>query len=369
MKGRTVVLKEYLTPLEIEEYEVPDPEPGAVLVQIRQAGLCGSDLHTWRGDQMNRPLPSTGRPMGHEGTGVVHSLGRGVTTDFLGDPLAEGDRVVFSAIYTCGRCPPCLRGDQNLCSQMRLSYRAAGGEHPYFVNTYADFIYLPPQHPVFKVPDELTDDEVVSLNCAMGTVLQGLMLAGSGQGKTVVIQGAGGLGLYAAAFAKDMGAECVIAVDGQKARLDLARELGADETIDINELDTPEARIAQVNALTRNRGADIVVELVGLGELMPEGIDMLGSGGTFVEIGNLMRGRTATIEPALLLRSKRIIGSIMYRPALIPGILDFLVRNHHSLPLDKVISHKFPLSEINNAFMEAEWSGRETPVIRGAIVP
>jgi threonine dehydrogenase-like Zn-dependent dehydrogenase len=263
----------------------------------------------------------------------------------------------------------CLRGDHNLCAEWRVTYRAAAGEHPYFVNTFSDYVYLPPRHPIFKVPDELTDEEVVSLNCAMGTVFQGLRLAEARQGQTIVVQGAGGLGLYATAFAKDMGAARVIVIDGQEARLQLARELGASDTIDIRELRTPEERVQHIMHLTDRRGADIVVELVGLGELLQEGVSMLAAGGTFVEIGNIMKGRMATMEPLSLLQSKRIVGSNMYRPSLLPTILDFIVRNRRAMPLQKVISHRFTLAELNEAFAYSEWSGRKTEVIRSAIVP
>ena len=369
MKGRTVVLRKYFEPMEIQEYDVPDPEPGAIVGKIRMAGLCGSDLHTWRGDQINRALPESGRPMGHEGVADVWGLGQGVVTDFTGVPLAEGDRIVFSAVYSCGRCQYCLEGDQNLCAQMRLSYRGAAGEHPYFVNTYSDFVYLPPGHPVYKVPAELSDKEVVSLNCAMGTVLQGVTVAGLKQGDVVVIQGAGGLGLYAAAFARDMGAARVIVIDGQKARLDLALQVGADEVIDIGELTDSADRLERIMESTAGRGADLVIELAGLGELVQEGINMLARGGTFLEIGNLMQDRGAQIFPQSLLRRKKIIGSNMYRPAIIPRILNFLSRNHNRWPLGKVISHEFSLANINDAFAESEWQGRETPVIRSVIVP
>jgi D-arabinose 1-dehydrogenase-like Zn-dependent alcohol dehydrogenase len=356
-------------PMELREYEVPNPEPGAVLLKMKLAGLCGSDLHWWRGDQANNPLPPTGRPMGHEGVGVVHALGEGVTTDFLGNTIKEGDRIVFSAVYSCGRCIQCLNGDHNFCSQFRLTYRSAADQHPFFVNTYSDYTYLPPNHPIFKVPDELSDEEVVSLNCAMGTVYQGMRVAGMRPGQTVVIQGAGGLGQYAAVFAKEMGAARIIAVDGQPARLNLARELGATDVIDIHEMETPQARASHVMNLTNRRGADLVIELVGFGELVPEGLSMLGNEGTFLEIGNLMRGRTATIDPMTMLRRKKIIGSAMYRPAYLAEIMDILVRVHKSVPLRKVISHKFPLAQINDAFQQSEWSGKTTDVIRGAIVP
>lgn len=369
MQGRTAVLTEYFKPLELREYTVPDPEPGAIVLRMRLAGLCGSDLHTWRGDNASVPLPAGGKPMGHEGVGMVHSLGAGVSTDFLGQTIREGDRLVFPAVFSCGRCVCCAGGDTNLCSQWRLTYRASGGEAPYFVNTFSDFTYLPAGHPVFKVPDPLADEEVVALNCAMGTVLQGLTLAETRQGDSVVVQGAGGLGQYAIAFARHLGAGNIIAIDGQSARLDLARRMGATHTIDINEAKTSAERIDRVRDITGKRGADVVLELVGLGELVQEGIGMLAADGAFVEIGNIMRGRTATIEPRSLLPRRKIFGSSMYRPSIIPAMLDFLMRNHESLPIRDVISHKFTLSKINEAFGEAEWSGRVSPVIRGAVVP
>jgi D-arabinose 1-dehydrogenase-like Zn-dependent alcohol dehydrogenase len=369
LRGRTAVLREYLKPIEIQEYDVPDPEPGAMVLRILQAGVCGSDMHAWRGDQAYRALPPTGRPFGHEGVGIVHSLGKGLTSDFTGEPLREGDRVVFAAVFSCGRCMHCLRGDHNLCATRSLTYKIVTGEAPYFVNTYADYCYLPAGHPVFRVPDELSDDVLVSVNCAVGTVLQGLMLAQVTQGQTVVVQGTGGLGLYAVALAKDMGASCVVAIDTQPARLSLATALGADQVIDINDAASPNERVARVHEITGQRGADVVVELVGLRELVAEGIDMLGPGGTYVEIGNLMRGRTAVIEPSALLKTKHILGSIMYRPSIMPTAIDFLVRNHKKIPLASVISHHFPLEEINQAFERAEWAGRSTDVIRAALVP
>jgi len=96
LKGRVVVIKEYTKPFVIEDYEVPDPEPGAILLKITQAGICGSDLHAWRGDMVGVPLPSNGRVMGHEGSGVIAKLGAGVSTDFHGRPIKEGDRLMYA---------------------------------------------------------------------------------------------------------------------------------------------------------------------------------------------------------------------------------------------------------------------------------
>jgi threonine dehydrogenase-like Zn-dependent dehydrogenase len=366
MNGRTAVYTGPKT-IEVREYPVPDPALGEIILRIKQAGLCGSDLHIWRGE-LGDPAPG-GRPLGHEGLATIHSLGQGADTDFLGAPIQEGDRVTWFPIFTCHRCRMCLSGDSHLCIKRQVAYRMSGAEAPHFFGTMGDFFYLPQGHPLFKIPEELDDDEVVALNCAMGTVYQGLVNAGMRQGNNVVLMGTGGLGLYATAFAAGMGGSEVIAIDGQKARLDLASQLGATATIDINELTTPQARIERVMDVTRGRGADIVLELAGYGELVPEGISMLGPLGTFVEIGNIVAGRPTTFEPRLLGGNKRMMFSSMYRPANVPRMLDFIAKNRKRLPVGKVISHHFQLSNIDEAFASSEWDGKSIPVVRSCIVP
>lgn len=367
MKGRVVVLKEYLKPFEIEEYDVPDLEPGAILLRITQAGICGSDLHRWRGDQMNVPLPPTGFCAGHEGTGVIEKLGPGVTADWLGQPINEGDRLMYAAIKPCMRCYQCINGNQNWCSGP-TSPRAAG-EWPYFHGTYADYYYIGPNQPVFAVPPELPDHVLSFVNCAMGTVTEGLSRAGCKEGDYVVIQGAGGLGLNATAMAKDMGAHKVIVLDRLENRLQLAQEFGADHTINIEEFDTPESRKERIRELTDGRLADIVMELVGQAELLIEGIDLLTYGGTFVEIGDIVRGRKVALDPSPITRGKKVIGSSMYRPSLLPVMMEMLVKNLGRRPYEKIISNVFPLADVNEAFEQAEWANRETPVTRAVLVP
>lgn len=365
--GRVVVIKEYGTPFEIQEYEVPRPEPGGLILKITQAGVCGSDLHTYRGDQSAVPLPPTGRVMGHEGTGVVFQLGEGLTTDSLGKPIKEGDRVMYSAIRPCGRCYQCVRGDGNWCPNRR--YGGSAGEFPYFTGTYADYYYLPANHPIFLVPDELPDSVLGFVNCAMGTVTEGLMRAGCSEGDYVVVQGAGGLGLNATAMAKDMGAHKVIVLDRLPHRLELAEEFGADHTINVEEFNTPRTRKDRVMELTGGRGADIVMELVGRPELLTEGVDFLTNGGTYVEIGNISRDRTVTIDPSTLLSGKKIMGSLMYRPHLLPLMMDTLVKNQGKLPYEKIVSHSYPLADVNRAFAESEWNERQTAVSRAMLIP
>ncbi len=366
-RGRAVILKKQNEPFTIEEFEVPDPEPGAIVVRITQAGVCGSDLHAWRGSQSLQTMPPGGRVMGHEGNGVIHRLGKGVKTDSLGRPVREGDRILHSAVMPCYRCYYCQRGDYNWCPSYPSNREA--GVFPYFVGTFADYYYLPPNHPVYLVPAEVPDSVLSFVNCALGTVTEALTRAEASADKTLVVQGAGGLGLCATAIARFMGVQHVIALDRQPARLALVEELGAGETINIDEFATPEARLDRVRTLTGGRGADIVMELVGHPSLMEEGVNMLASGGTFIQIGAVPPGAEAKINPGTLLRGKRIMGSLMYRPRVLPTLLDILATNRERLPFDRIVSKQYPLTEVNRAFQEVEWHHQVVEVTRAVLVP
>ena len=298
--------------------------------------------------------------------GVIHKLGAGVTTDSNGTPIKEGDRLIHVHVFPCYSCHMCTRGDTNWC--INRAY-PTGDIWPYFTGTYGDFLYLPPRHPAFRVPDELPDDALGYVNCAMGTVTQGLIRASAHEGQSVVIMGAGGLGLNATAMAKDMGADRVIVLDRLDNRLQLAEEFGADHTINIEEYNTPETRVQRVFELTRGRGADIVMELVGNAQLLAEGIDMLSNGGTFVEIGDIIPGPTVAIDPSKMLRGKNIVGSSMYRPSTLSAILDYMVKNQDSVPFHRIVSHKFSLADVNEAFPQAEWNQRQTAISRAMLVP
>jgi threonine dehydrogenase-like Zn-dependent dehydrogenase len=352
---------------EIEEYDIPTPEPEGVVIKVSMGGICGSDLHIWRGDS---PVfaAMAGNVAGHEMTGRVHSLGSAITTDSLGRPLREGDRVCYAYFYHCGRCYQCNRSEFAACANKLMTM--GPGPVSRFSGAYGEYYYLKPGGKIFKVPDEVTDEMATPVNCALSQVTYGLHKAGMRYGDTVVIQGAGGLGLNAIAVAKEMGADAVIAIDGVPSRLDLARRFGADEVIDIGAMADAAARIGRVKELTGQRGADVVVEVVGLPSVVPEGLQMLRDGGTYLEMGNISFGATTTIDPSQLVwGSKRIVGAIMYDPWVIPEALDFLVRTKNKYPHGDVVSHKFKLDEINDAFTSSEWQSSDaTKVNRAAIL-
>ncbi|HEY3068544.1 MAG TPA: zinc-binding dehydrogenase, partial [Methylomirabilota bacterium] len=356
MKGRVAVLKAYGGDFELREYPVPDPEPGAVLVRLTRAGVCGSDLHIWRGE-MKEVYGSPPRDLtfGHEMCGKVERLGADVTVDSAGQPLREGDRVTFLYFFPCGRCRVCLRDEMGSCPRKGRPNRTAGTS-PYFNNAYGDYYYLRPGGYVFRIPDEVSDDVATPANCALAQVIYGLTRSGLRTGDTAVIQGAGGLGLNAVAVARDMGADRIIVLDRLPARLELARAFGADHALCLADLPTPERRIQAVMDLTGGFGADVVADFVGYPEVVPEGLRMLRGGGSYLEIGSIAPGNVFSYDATALVRGNvRIVAASNYSPWALADALAFLRRNVTRWPFARLVSHVFPLARIGDAFREADW--------------
>lgn len=365
MQGRVAVLRAYGGDFELRDYPVPEPEPGAILVKLTRAGICGSDLHIWRGEMRDvygeSPQDLT---FGHEMCGRVARLGAGVTTDSMGELLREGDRVTYAYFFPCGRCPVCLQDEMGSCPRKARANRVAGTP-PYFNNAYGDYYYLRPNHYVFKLPDDITDDMATPVNCALSQVLYGLHRAGLRFGQTVVIQGAGGLGLNAVAVARDMGADKIIVFDQVPERLELAHAFGADHPLNLANLPTPEQRIEAVQDLTGGFGADVVADFVGYPQVIPEGLRMLRSGGCYLEVGNIAPGNTFSYDATALVRGNtRLVATSNYSPWAIPQALAFMRRNLKRLPLERLVSHTFPLERISEAFHQAEWLRREGDPLR-----
>jgi threonine dehydrogenase-like Zn-dependent dehydrogenase len=342
--------------MEIKEYPVPDPEPGAIVVKISMANICGSEMHMWRGD-LNLELVGAVLPiiLGHEAVGRVAKLGAGITTDSAGQPLKEGDRVAWRYLYSCGRCPACLKGRHAECP-MNLFYQWPCETAPHFGGTYADYYYVRPNHTIFKVPDDVGDKLAAPANCALSEMIYGFERVNFRFGETVAIQGAGGLGIYATALAKEMGADRVIVIDGIQQRLDLAKDFGADQIVDMKEYKTPQERAARVKQLTGGWGVDVVAELVGHPKAIPEGLDMLANGGRLMEVGNIspMHGTFETDPAFMVMFSKSIIPVVGYGLDTLKKSLDFLARTKNKYPYEKILSHSYKLEDINKAFEDQE---------------
>jgi len=354
-------------PFTIESVSLPGVGPGEILVRITRANICGSDVHAWHGTFATRglggQLPTV---LGHEMVGAVAALGEGVTTDSNGGPLQEGTRVVFPYFFCCHTCRNCLAGRRNACTNLKMAMLGRADEPPYFVGGYGDYFLLPAGAVVYTVPDTVSDEIAAGANCALSQVMYGLERVDLQLGETVVVQGAGALGLYAVAVAKARGASTVIAVEGMPERLELAAAFGADAVIDITELTAEKDRVKRVRSLTDGQGADVVVEVVGHPAAIDEGLKMLAQFGRYVEIGNINMGKTFEFDPSrFVFSNKTIVGVSLYEPAVLHRALTFLERNQDRLPFDRLAAAQYSLDEINDAFAAAD-SRRD---VRAAIVP
>lgn len=365
--GRMAVWHGYGKPFEIRTYPVPEPEPGAVLIKVARANVCGSDLHYWKGEldyqKLGRPLPLN---TGHEHLGTVARLGPGVSADSAGAPLRVGDRVVYRYFNPCGRCRACLKRAFKSCPTRQANWLVSCEVWPHFQGGFGQYFYLRPNHAIFRVPDEITDEMAAGINCAFTQVYAGLNIVGLSVGQTAVIQGAGGLGIYACAVAREMGAAKIVVIDGIDERLELARQFGADDLVDLREYRTPAERIARVKALTDDWGGDVVLELVGNPAVVDEGLRMTAPEGTYLEIGNINVGWKGEIDPSVLVfGSRKVQGLAHYEAEHLKGALDLMLRTRTKYPYDRIVSRQFPLEEINEAFRQ-QAEGRIT---RAAIVP
>lgn len=351
MKGRVAVFQGPQQPMEFREYPVPEVGPEDILVKIRCANICGSDLHIWHGRGPGMPR---GRSVsGHEMIGEVFRLGRDVRTDCLGQPLREGDRIAYAYFVPCGACPACLSGSPACPNRYRHWLRSVD-EPPHFRGAYGEYYYLRKGQTVCKVPAELSDAEVSPVNCALCQALYGLHQISIQLGDTVVIQGAGGLGLYATALAREMGAAQVIVVDKRAERLSLAKEFGATHTLDSDGTAEKE-RQEQVRQLTRGHGADVVAEFVGVPGVVEEGIRLLRQGGRYLWIGNITPGLPSALDPGTVVRTAQTLrGVIVWEPWVLPRAIDFLLRRQNTYPFGKIVSDAFPFSKINDAFKHAD---------------
>jgi threonine dehydrogenase-like Zn-dependent dehydrogenase len=343
-------------PIQLTEYPLTTPAPGTVALKLRMAGICGSDLHIFRGElPLFYPFP-----LGHEMVGEIAELGEGVTSDATGKPLAVGDRIVTPYFWTCGRCHACARGRSNACQNLMAGEYRMHTDPPHFIAAHGEYYFTSRLQPLYKVPEDLTDEEVAPLNCALAQVL--FALRDVRVGDTVVIQGAGGLGINAAAVARTAGAAKVIAIDMITERLDLASDFGATHCIDARSLSSGDL-LTRVLALTDGVGADWVLEVVGNPGVIPDGVGFLNNGGTLLEVGNVGTGRTFELDPSrLVYGNKSVRGVMLYDPRTLAIGLSFLQRT--SFPFSRLMPEPFHMADINSAY-ESAIAGT---VPRGALV-
>ncbi|HEY8762040.1 MAG TPA: Zn-dependent alcohol dehydrogenase [Candidatus Dormibacteraeota bacterium] len=349
---KAVVLYETKQPLRVEEVELDGPRQGEVLVRVAAAGVCHSDYHFMNGD-LPITLPCV---IGHEGAGIVEEVGAGVSA------VAPGDHVVMLFRASCGRCAFCQRGTPALCAmagQLRNTgrmldgtsrFHRAGADLHHFlgVSCFAERTVVPEQG-VVKIKPEVPLEVAALMGCAVMTGVGAVMnTARVEPGASVLVIGAGGVGLNVVMGAVLVGANQVIVADLLESKLELARSFGATHVINAREEDV----VAAVRDVTGGDGADYAFEVIGNPRTMATAYQSVRRGGTAVAVGIPPFGSEMTINAGELVYQEKTLKGSYYgtsRPhADMPRLLDLFLAGR--LPIDRLVSRSYPIEKVNEAY-------------------
>lgn len=353
------------TPFTVEPLDLQPPQAGEVLVKMAAAGVCHSDWHLMTG-ATNHPLPVV---PGHEGAGVVEAVGAGVAH------IKPGDHVALNWAPSCGHCFYCLRGRPSLCQTYvepiwagtmldgttRLTKNGEPVYHFSALACFADYVVVPDVCCV-PLPKAVPFEIAALIGCAVTTGVGAVLNTAKVEpGSSVVVIGAGGVGLSVIMGAKLAGAAQIIALDAHEAKGDLALAFGATDFL----LNRPETNDA-VRGMTGGRGADYVFEAVGIPALQEQSLELTRPGGTAVLVGISPMGSGTNLPGAILTRQEKTVTGSYYGTANtardFPLYADLYQKG--KLDLDRLISKKYPLEKINEAYADM-LSGE---VARGVLV-
>jgi L-iditol 2-dehydrogenase len=276
--------------LEIADLPTPTAGSGEVLIRVGACGICGSDVHGYDGSSGRRIPPIV---MGHEAAGRIAAVGSGVTG------LTEGDRVTFDSTIYCGACGYCKRGEVNLCDHRQVLGVSCGDYSR--AGAFAEFVAVPARV-VYKLPESISFAEAAMLE-AVAVAIHGVSLAKISAESTVLVVGAGTIGVLTLQALRAAGCKRVLVSDVDETRLKMAKELGAADVL-LADADV----VAQVLRRTGGVGADVAIEAVGRNETVNAAIASLRKGGTVVLVGNISPEVTLPLQKVVT-RQIRLQGS------------------------------------------------------------
>jgi len=318
---KAAVVTELGSPLVVKDVPLPIPKAGEVLVRIETSGLCHTDVHAAHGDWPVKPTPPF--VPGHEGIGYIEQLGAGVTERQV------GQRVALAWLgYACGECRYCIGGWETLCeSQRNTGYSVDGA--------FAEYVVAPAGFAV-PVPDAVSSTDAAPLTCAGVTTYKAVKVAGVRPAETVAVFGFGGLGHLALQYARIAGA-FTIAVDVKPAKLELARELGADHVVNAVDEDPAEA-------IQRLGGADVAIALAATPESFEQAFRSLRRGGRLVCVALPAHGSLELPIFDTVLKGISVIGSIVGTRNDLADVFAL-----HAAGRTKVVAIERKLDEVNAA--------------------
>ncbi|MBI2919359.1 MAG: zinc-binding dehydrogenase [Chloroflexi bacterium] len=335
--------------LVLRQFDVPRIGPEDALLRVERAGVCGSDPKFYHGNLHGYTLPII---LGHEEVGTIEDIGE-TAAQWYG--VKKGDRVIVGGGGGCGHCYYCLKGQQKFC-QDRRSFATCCDVPPHLWGAYGQYMYLPPNAAVYKVPPEISPEAAVLLNAVIANGIQWTrMWGGTSIGDTVVIQGPGPQGLAAVIAARESGAGAIIVtgLPQDHERLRLAREFGAHYAVDVEKNDLA----GLVSELTEGRGADVVVDVTGSPRAILTSIELVRKGGTMVQAG--VTGATTETPvrmDTLLFKEIKLQSVFTNSPEATRAAIKLAASKRYAL--EKIVTHKFPLARAEHAVKTA---GGEIP--------
>lgn len=348
--ARIAVFRGHDYPLTVEGATLPTLKEGECLVEISCCSLCRSDLHTVCGNRVE-PTPTI---LGHEIVGRIAAF-----QGFLPPGLAIGDRVTWGIAAFCGVCFFCKRGLSQKCESLFKYGHMRLTEGDPLSGGLASHIVLRLGTPIFKVPEALSDEIASLANCSTSTAAGAIRLAEVRSGDSVVVFGAGVLGLSAIAMLRERGCSVLVFDPFASAR---ERATLFDATEVFSDLETMKARVMDH---TKGRGADAALELSGVRSSAEATLSLVRIGGSVVWAGTASPVGDVPIDPEQVVR--RILtlrGMHNYAPEDLETALGFLERNHSVYPFTDLIGKSFPLDKVNEAFRAANDSGGKRITIR-----
>jgi threonine dehydrogenase-like Zn-dependent dehydrogenase len=323
----------------LDEHPVPVCGPNDAIVRVTLTTICGTDVHIWREEYPVAP----GRIVGHEPVGVIEQLGEAVSG------YEVGDRVLVGAITPCGSCFYCQSHCESQCSGHEDDWQMIGGWRlgNSIDGVQADYFRVPyAQANLAKIPDDLSDEQVVLLADIASTGISAAERAQVEIGQTVAVFAQGPIGLCATAGARLMGASLVIGVDSINERLELSRTMGADEVVDFTEEDP----VAAIKRLTGGRGVDVAIEALGTQQTFQSCLEATRPGGVVSSLGVYGGKLEIPVEPFVY-----GIGDKQVLTTLCPGGKERMRRlmemvHHGRLDLEPLLTHSFSLDQLEDAY-------------------
>jgi alcohol dehydrogenase len=357
--ARSVIFTGPGRPFEVVRFPTPEPRGAEVLVRVTCCTLCRSDLHTHAG----RRTEATPTVLGHEIVGRIEAFGPDAPrSDARGQRAEVGARVTWGVAVGCGRCFFCADDLPQKCERpYKYGHVRADPERP-VGGGLADYIVLMPGTAWFAVPDTVPDRVAAPANCATATVAALLRYAGPVAGRSVLVLGAGVLGVTACALARAAGAKAVLAIDPVAACRERALTFGATHAFPTE----PDELATGVADATCGRGGDIVLELAGRAESAQMGLALARIGGTLVLAGTVAPVGTLALDPEKVVRRMLTIRGVHnYHPRDLEAALAFLAGPSRAFPFESLVDAEYRLEEVEQAFAHAHaHSG-----IRVALVP